>query len=119
VGTIEGVKGCPLGGTTKHQWRGDGPFHSALLRNFGTRLFDCLLPRRSIRVSAHHVSQKLVPALQVDDSLCDRRLAARSITSIAYEAGFGDLSYFNRAGRRHYNATPSDIRNRALRDTQE
>jgi AraC-like DNA-binding protein len=60
-----------------------------------------------------------VPALQVDDSLCDRRLAARSITSIAYEAGFGDLSYFNRAFRRHYNATPSDIRNRALRDAQE
>jgi len=43
----------------------------------------------------------------------------RSITSIAYEAGFGDLSYFNRALRRHYNATLSDIRNRALRDTLE
>lgn len=39
------------------------------------------------------------------------RLAARSIGSIAYDAGFGDLSYFNRTFRRHYNATPSDIRN--------
>jgi AraC-like DNA-binding protein len=48
--------------------------------------------------------------------LCDHRFAERSITSIAFGVGFGDLSYFNRAFRRQYNATPSDIRNRALRD---
>jgi AraC-like DNA-binding protein len=48
--------------------------------------------------------------------LCDLRFAARSITSIAYDAGFSDLSYFNRVFRRQYSATPSDIRNRALRD---
>jgi AraC-like DNA-binding protein len=44
-------------------------------------------------------------------SLRDLRFANRSITSIAYDAGFGDLSYFNRTFRRHYGATPSDIRN--------
>ncbi|WP_262269098.1 AraC family transcriptional regulator [Microvirga yunnanensis] len=44
--------------------------------------------------------------------LSDARLVRRSITSIAYDAGFGDLSYFNRAFRRLYNVTPSDIRNR-------
>jgi len=43
--------------------------------------------------------------------LRDSRLAARSISAIAYDVGFGDLSYFNRAFRRQYNATPSDIRN--------
>jgi AraC-like DNA-binding protein len=32
------------------------------------------------------------------------------ISSIALEAGFGDLSYFNRAFRRRYGATPSEIR---------
>jgi len=48
--------------------------------------------------------------------LCDVRFAPRSITSIACDAGFSDLSYFNRVFRRQYNATPSDIRNRALRD---
>jgi AraC-like DNA-binding protein len=42
--------------------------------------------------------------------LRDPRFVARSITSIAYDAGFGDLSYFNRTFRRHYGATPSDIR---------
>jgi AraC-like DNA-binding protein len=39
------------------------------------------------------------------------RLSARSISAIAYDTGFGDLSYFNRTFRRRYGATPSDIRN--------
>jgi AraC-like DNA-binding protein len=32
------------------------------------------------------------------------------VSSIAYDVGFGDLSYFNRCFRRTYNATPSDVR---------
>jgi AraC-like DNA-binding protein len=32
------------------------------------------------------------------------------ISTIAFEAGFGDLSYFNLAFRRRYRQTPSDIR---------
>jgi len=43
--------------------------------------------------------------------LRDPRGAARRISDIAYDAGFGDLSYFNRAFRRRYDATPSEIRN--------
>ena len=39
-------------------------------------------------------------------------LAERTISTIAYEAGFGDLSHFNRAFRRHYGETPSDVRAR-------
>jgi AraC-like DNA-binding protein len=42
--------------------------------------------------------------------LSDRRLAHRSITSIAFDAGFADLSYFDRAFRRRYGATPSEVR---------
>jgi AraC-like DNA-binding protein len=34
--------------------------------------------------------------------LSDPRLAERTISAIAYEAGFGDLSHFNRAFRRRY-----------------
>lgn len=34
----------------------------------------------------------------------------RKITDIAYEAGFGDLSYFNRAFRQHYKMTPRQAR---------
>jgi len=43
------------------------------------------------------------------------RHSARSISSIAYDVGFGDLSYFNRTFRRRYGATPSDIRNEVAR----
>ena len=44
--------------------------------------------------------------------LRDSRAATHRISSIAYEVGFGDLSYFNRAFRRRYGATPSDVRHR-------
>jgi AraC-like DNA-binding protein len=40
-------------------------------------------------------------------------LAERTISTIAYEAGFGDLSHFNRAFRRRYGETPSDVRARS------
>lgn len=41
------------------------------------------------------------------------RLGRRPISSIAYEAGFNDLSYFNRAFKAAYGETPSDVRARA------
>ncbi|MEI9925860.1 MAG: helix-turn-helix transcriptional regulator [Bradyrhizobium sp.] len=47
--------------------------------------------------------------------LLDPHCLDRSISAVAYEAGFGDLSYFNRTFRRRYGATPSDIRRTALR----
>ena len=40
----------------------------------------------------------------------------RAISTIAFDLGFNDLSYFNRAFRRRYNATPSDVRNGARQD---
>jgi len=33
------------------------------------------------------------------------------ISTIAYDAGFADISYFNRAFRRRFEATPSELRN--------
>lgn len=36
--------------------------------------------------------------------------AGRPVSSIAYDAGFGDLSYFNRCFRRAYGATPRGVR---------
>jgi AraC-like DNA-binding protein len=42
--------------------------------------------------------------------LKDPRRDDRSIASIAFDAGFGDLSYFNRAFKRCYGATPSEVR---------
>jgi AraC-like DNA-binding protein len=47
--------------------------------------------------------------------LNDDRFGNRTIGAIAYDAGFGDLSYFNRAFRRRFGASPSDIRAEASR----
>jgi AraC-like DNA-binding protein len=57
----------------------------------------------------HHVLTRRLDnaaALLRDPNWRDRR-----ITDIATTVGFSDLSYFNRAFRRHFGATPSDIRN--------
>jgi AraC-like DNA-binding protein len=42
--------------------------------------------------------------------LSDPRFADHNISSVAFDVGFGDLSYFNRTFRRRYAATPSDIK---------
>ncbi len=42
--------------------------------------------------------------------LVDPNLAYHNISAIALDAGFGDLSYFNRVFRRRFGGTPSDIR---------
>jgi AraC-like DNA-binding protein len=41
------------------------------------------------------------------------RFASWTITAIAFEAGFGDLSYFNRVFCRLYAASPSEVRAKA------
>jgi AraC-like DNA-binding protein len=51
--------------------------------------------------------------------LVDVNYADRSISAVAFEAGFGDLSYFNRTFRRRYGATPSDVRQGARRAKEE
>ena len=45
--------------------------------------------------------------------LIDRRYAHLNIAQVAHESGFGDISYFNRAFRRHFGARPSDFRETA------
>ena len=42
--------------------------------------------------------------------LADPRFCHWTISAIAFEVGFGNLSYFNRVFRRIFGATPSDIR---------
>jgi AraC-like DNA-binding protein len=54
--------------------------------------------------------------LRVQRMLVDRRYAHLNIARIAHENGFGDVSYFNRAFRRHFGATPSDFREAARRE---
>jgi AraC-like DNA-binding protein len=50
--------------------------------------------------------------------LTSPRYATWSITAIALEAGFGDLSHFNRRFKRRYLMTPTDLRTQAGRGGQ-
>jgi AraC-like DNA-binding protein len=66
-----------------------------LFESEGSSFSECVLGERLMR--AHGM-------------LTDPRFGGRSITSVAFDAGFGDVSYFNRSFRRRFGATPSDIR---------
>lgn len=55
------------------------------------------------------ISQRLAKAYHLLTSPASSKL---TISSIAYNVGFKDLSYFNRAFRRRYGLTPSDVRHR-------
>jgi AraC-like DNA-binding protein len=65
----------------------------------GTTFTDFLLDQRLAR--AHRL-------------LTDPRFATQKISAIAYDVGFGDLSYFNRVFRRQYGCAPSEARAAAL-----
>jgi AraC-like DNA-binding protein len=56
----------------------------------------------------HHVLERRLD--KASALLRDRRSYRRKIADIAVQVGFTDLSYFNRAFRRRFGATPSDIR---------
>jgi AraC-like DNA-binding protein len=58
------------------------------------------------------LAQRLVHAHRM---LADPRFAGRAIGAIAFEAGFGDLSHFNRNFRRRFGMTPSEARVQAAR----
>jgi AraC-like DNA-binding protein len=66
-----------------------------LFRQEGTSFADYLLLKRLERAHA---------------ALTAPVRPGQSIASIAFQAGFNDLSYFNRAFRRRYGKSPSDVR---------
>jgi AraC-like DNA-binding protein len=70
-----------------------------LLQDDGTSFSDLL---RHMRLQLAH------------RQLSDPQLATSSISTIAYQVGFSDLSYFNRCFRRQFGATPSEVRELAL-----
>jgi AraC-like DNA-binding protein len=70
-----------------------------------------LLLEETGRSFSHHVLERRLE--RAATLLRDPRLRHRKVADIAAEAGFNDLSYFNRAFRRHFCATPSDIREAA------
>jgi AraC-like DNA-binding protein len=53
------------------------------------------------------LEQRLLRAYRM---LMDSRFTHRPISAVAYECGFGDLSYFNRCFRRRFGASPTQYR---------
>lgn len=82
-----GTVAAHLGMTPRHLQR--------LFENDGTTFSAFLLGRRLAR--AYRM-------------LCEPRSAEKQVSAVAYDVGFGDLSYFNRSFRRLYGATPLDVR---------
>jgi AraC-like DNA-binding protein len=79
----------------------------AMRQQVSPRYVQMLFEQEGTTFSQYVIGQRLVRAHRM---LTDPRFADRSITSVAFEVGFGDLSYFNRAFRRFYGGTPSEIR---------
>jgi AraC-like DNA-binding protein len=76
------------------------------------RYVQMLFEREGTTFSEYVLGERLASAHRM---LNDRSRAGLTITAIAFAAGFGDLSYFNRAFRRAYGMTPSDVREAAWR----
>jgi AraC-like DNA-binding protein len=79
----------------------------ALLLQVTPRYVRMLLEETGKSFSEHLMEHRLQRALAL---LRDAAHPERKIADIAFDCGFGDLSYFNRSFRRRYGATPSDIR---------
>jgi AraC-like DNA-binding protein len=74
------------------------------------RLVQRLFERDGTTFTEYVLAQRLARAHRM---LTDSRRAGEKISALAYDCGFGDVSYFNRAFRRHFGAAPSDIRAQA------
>jgi AraC-like DNA-binding protein len=77
------------------------------------RYIQMLFHDEEITFSEFVVGQRLARAWRV---LADRRFDDRSITSVALDCGFGDLSYFNRTFRKRFGCTPSEVRLQCARN---
>src|SRR6202047_2011952 len=71
-----------------------------------------LFENEGLTFSSFVLGQRLSRAHRM---LSDPRFADRNISSVAFDVGFGDLSYFNRTFRRNYAATPTDIKQSSMR----
>jgi AraC-like DNA-binding protein len=77
------------------------------------RLIQRLFEAEGTTFTEYVLAQRLAQAHRM---LTDPRHAGEKISAIALDAGFGDVSYFNRAFRRQYGAAPSDVRAHVRRD---
>jgi AraC-like DNA-binding protein len=86
----------------------------AMRQGVSPRYVQMLFEEEGTTFSQYVIGQRLARAYRL---LTDARFADRSITSVAFDVGFGDLTYFNRVFRRCYGGTPSEVRAGAPRPT--
>jgi AraC-like DNA-binding protein len=79
----------------------------ALRQGVSPRYVHKLFEAEGISLSQYVLAQRLA---DVRRKLADGCHAHRPISALAFDAGFGDLSTFNHAFRRHFGQTPSDVR---------
>jgi AraC-like DNA-binding protein len=83
----------------------------ATRQGISPRYVQILFEEQGTTFSQYVTGQRLARAYRL---LTDAQLADRSITSVALDVGFGDLTYFNRVFRQCYGGTPSEVRAGAL-----
>ena len=74
------------------------------------RYVHMLFEAERVTFSQYVIEQRLARAHRM---MADERFANRTISAIALDVGFSNLSHFNRVFRRRYGATPSDVREAA------
>jgi AraC-like DNA-binding protein len=79
----------------------------ALRHGLSARQMQRMFEQSGTTFSAFFLEQRLLRARRL---LLDSRNRSRKISDIAHSSGFSDLSYFNRAFRKRFGATPSDMR---------
>lgn len=79
----------------------------ALRSGISPRYVNLLFEFEGLTFSEFVLGQRLERAKR---ALANPRSAGQTISSIAFSAGFSDLSYFNRTFRRRFGMTPSDAR---------
>jgi AraC-like DNA-binding protein len=80
---------------------------TAARRGVTPRYVQMLFESEGTTFTQYVLEQRLAGALRM---LADPHHRGRTIGAIAFEVGFGNLSYFNRTFRRHFGMTPSDAR---------
>jgi AraC-like DNA-binding protein len=84
----------------------------ALRQHVTPRYIHMLFETEGITFSEFVLGQRLS---RTHGMLFDPRFASLNVSTIAFAAGFGDLSYFNRTFRRRFGAAPSELRHRFAR----
>jgi AraC-like DNA-binding protein len=76
-------------------------------RGVTPRYLQMLFESEGVTFTEYGLAQRLARAYRM---LAEPGLRSRTISAIAFEVGFGNLSYFNRVFRRHFGMTPTEAR---------